>query len=208
MKSTRLLFLTFVSLTLVSTLTTSVQAQDQGDTGADTGTTTTQNQGTTDASSVGLSDDRFSIDRGDTIGGGSDAAGFGVAAESGGARGGTTFGGGGFGGLGGLGGLNNLFGGGFGAGGQGSSQPIIRTRIRSAIQAPPVPPAQVQAGARRTLSQLPSQRQFGRVNVQMQGRTAVLSGAVGNDRDRRMAQLLMRLEPGVNNVQNQIRVQP
>ena len=46
------------------------------------------------------------------------------------------------------------------------------------------------------------------VNVQINDRTAVLEGTVAYESDRRMSELLLRLEPGVSGVQNRISVAP
>ncbi|MEM9826368.1 MAG: BON domain-containing protein, partial [Planctomycetota bacterium] len=46
------------------------------------------------------------------------------------------------------------------------------------------------------------------VQVQMQDGTAIMTGTVATERDRRMSQLLMRLEPGVRRVDNRVRLQP
>jgi hypothetical protein len=149
----------------------------------------------------------FTIERGATIGG-STGAGFGLGAETGGVGGFSAggIGGGGLGAFGGLGGLNSLFGGGLG--GSTQSKPIIRTRIRSAIKVDPISPARVQQMATTTLRQSPVQRRLPGVNVQMLGRTAVVSGTVSNQSDRRMAELLLRLEPGVSQVDNRVVVSP
>lgn len=117
--------------------------------------------------------------------------------------------GGGFGGLGGgLGGLGGLFGGAFGQGAGTSTTPAIRTRLRSAIETAPLPAGQVQQSASRTLNRLPARAYSPNVRVQVVGRTAILQGSVQSDRDRRMSQLLMRLEPGVSRIQNNLIVQP
>lgn len=42
----------------------------------------------------------------------------------------------------------------------------------------------------------------------MVGRTAVLSGVASTQQDRRMSELLMRLEPGVYAIQNNVVVRP
>lgn len=154
------------------------------------------------------------IERGDSVGStASTGAGFSdVSAASGG--GGNARGGG----LGGLGG----FGGGFGGGGFGglgnlfgnlnnqssSSKPIIRVRMRSAINVPLKPPTQVQQTATRRFRSLANRPQLNGIQVQMNGRTAVISGSVGSERDRRMSELLIRLEPGVSSVDNQVVVSP
>ena len=44
------------------------------------------------------------------------------------------------------------------------------------------------------------------IRVTMEGRTAVLTGLVSTERERRMSQLLVQLEPGVRQVDNRISV--
>ena len=176
---------------------------------AGTGGSTNTGQGTSMADlSTEVDTSAFAtIDRGATIGGTTEV-GFGLGSEAGGgARSTGGIGGGGLGAFGGLGGLNSLFGGGLGGSAQ-SSKPIIRTRIRSAIQVDPIPPARVQQTATTRLRKLPLQRNLAGVNVQMFGRTAVVSGTVGSERDRRMTELLLRLEPGVSKVDNRVVVSP
>lgn len=150
-----------------------------------------------------------SIERGNTIGAAS-TSGFGLGDDGGSGTGARStgvggIGGGGlgaFGGLGGFGALNNLFGGGLG--GQQSTRPILRTRLRSAIKVAPVSPVVVQQQASSRLQTVASERQFRGVNLQMVGRTAVLTGTVGSESDRRMTELLLRLEPGVSQVDNRV----
>lgn len=147
------------------------------------------------------------IDRSDTAG--SNVATVGREEDAAGARA-TTGGLGGLGGLGGggfggLGGLGNLFG--FGnAGGAQNNQRPIRTRLRSAINVPPTPTAVVQRNAMSRFTSLPSTPALRGVNVVMRDRTAILTGVVKTKSDRRMSELLMRLEPGVKAVENQITV--
>ncbi|MDV6032280.1 MAG: BON domain-containing protein [Phycisphaera sp. RhM] len=144
------------------------------------------------------------IERGDSIGTATNQ-GFGVVAEAGGTAGRTAggAGGGGFGG-GGLGGLFGALGGAFGGQGTSTQKPIIRVRLRSAIEVPPRPTTEIQQSARRTLNRLPPSSRIRGVNVTMDGRTAVLTGSVASEKDRRMSELLMRLEPGVNQVDNRV----
>lgn len=147
------------------------------------------------------------IDRGDTVGStGSTGTGFSDVGGATGARG--TGGFGGFGGGGGLGGLGSLFGFGGGNAGSQSTRPPIRTRLRSAINVPLTPPQVVQQVASRRLQTLPYQARMPGVNVTMQGKTAVISGVVSSERERRMSELLMRLEPGVRSVDNRVVVVP
>jgi hypothetical protein len=175
---------------------------DTGDGGADTGTGTSAPATTLDAETA------FSaIERGDTIGS-TDSTGRGfsnASAATGGGGGGGLGGQGGFGG-GGFGGLGNLFGN-FNTGGQ-STKPAIRTRMRSAINVQATPPARVQQIATLRFRSLATQPQLRGIQVAMQGKTAVISGVVSSDRDRRMSELLMRLEPGVQRVDNQVVVSP
>ncbi|MCC9655210.1 BON domain-containing protein [Rhodopirellula halodulae] len=150
-----------------------------------------------------------------------------AASTAGGGTGGgarSTFGGGGFGGGGGLGAaFGSLFGGNnFGGGGGGATAPI-RTRLRSAVTGPGLQAADVQRAANARLrgsSNLTSTRgnvpglrnsngsRYAGVNVQIENRTATLTGSVANESDRRMTELLMRLEPGVSRVNNQLSVAP
>ncbi|MEM6472221.1 MAG: BON domain-containing protein, partial [Planctomycetota bacterium] len=149
------------------------------------------------------------IERGSSIGS-SSTQGFGVVAESGGTGGfgggSSFFGGGGGGGLGGLGGLFGGFGNAFGGQGAQSTRPTLRVRLKSAIQMAPPTAAQRQQSARRALARVPSTIQLRGVRVAMDGQTAVLSGSVQSSRERRMAELLMKLEPGVRGVDNQLSV--
>lgn len=206
------------SAALVLTLALSVSASAQQDGGATGGTGldpvagTGTGTGTGDTGSFGTldADEIFSgIDRGDAIGStGNTGTGFSdLDANAGGGRG-ATGGIGGFGGGGGLGGLGALFGLGGGGAGSQTTRPAIRTRLRSAINVQLTSPAVVQRVATQRLRSLTNQPQLRGINVSMQGKTAVISGVVRTDRDRRMSELLMRLEPGVGRVDNQVIVMP
>lgn len=129
------------------------------------------------------------------------------------------------------------FGGGFGAAfgnlfnnnnaNSSNSTPPIRTRLRSRVELPAgvmqsrLPRQAVAENRFRTAGTLKprtdasSGASFGTaanaysgVNVQIQDQTAILNGTVANESDRRMSELLMRLEPGVAKVQNRISVSP
>ncbi|MEM6364119.1 MAG: BON domain-containing protein [Planctomycetota bacterium] len=132
-------------------------------------------------------------------------------------------GGGGFGGGGFAGGLGAAFGNLFGGGNNNnasSASPAIRTRLRSAIT-----PLNSNAVGTPMISGLSVQRRqaqerlarvgpiagritspFADVRVDVQQRTATLSGTVTAESDRRMSELIMRLEPGVSRVDNRITV--
>jgi hypothetical protein len=209
-----LLFSAPLVLTLAMSISVSAQQTGGDATGGQTGT-----GGTATATDTGIggggtgafgtldADTIFSgIERGEAVGStGSTGTGFsGVDANAGGGRAGGIggFGGGGLGGLGALFGLGNA-----GAGSQ-TTRPAIRTRLRSAINVQLTSPAVVQQVATQRLRSLSSQPQLRGINVSMQGKTAVISGVVRTDRDRRMSELLMRLEPGVGSVNNQVIVMP
>ncbi|MCA9138268.1 MAG: BON domain-containing protein [Planctomycetales bacterium] len=148
------------------------------------------------------------IDRGESVGTAS-TQGFGLTAEStGGVTGAGRTGGGGGGGFGGggLGGLFGALGSAFGGQSASSQKPTIRVRLRSAVDVAPLAAEQVQFSARRALSVTPRSGMRG-VNVVMDGRTAILQGVVGSEKDRRMSELLIRLEPGVSRVDNQVVVE-
>ncbi len=152
------------------------------------------------------SDTVFGIDRGDNVGASSSTVqGFSTVGGAGAAGTGAT---GGFGGMGGLGGLGGLFGGAFNQmnqSQQGSTR-AVRTRLRSAVQVAPTNPQQVAAGFSQRIQTSPSAARFRNTNVVVDGRTATLSGQVGSAADQRMAQLLLRLEPGVSRVESRLEV--
>lgn len=146
------------------------------------------------------------VERGSTVGASSETVqGLGNTEAAGGATGGRAAGG--FGGLGGigLGGLGGLGFGGFGGlGGATTNEPAIRTRLRSAVDVAPLPSAQIQQSAQSRFYRSPASSKFNGVQVQMVEGTAVLRGVVTSEKDRRMSELLMRLEPGVRQVANEI----
>jgi hypothetical protein len=115
--------------------------------------------------------------------------------------------GGGLGGFGGIGGFGRLFDS-FAPGSTEAAKPIIRTRLRSAVQVRPRAPEQVGLTATRRLQTLPGRPELRGISVRMQGRTAIIQGRVQNESDRRMSELLMRLEPGVSRVDNRVVVAP
>ncbi|WP_372719569.1 BON domain-containing protein [Novipirellula sp.] len=195
------------------------QQTQTGNTGTGTGTTntgtgttggTTTGGGTATGGSTVDADQAFSqIQRGTTIGAtASTGAGFndlGGAASGIGSAGG--FGGlGGFGGAGGgFGGLGGLFG---NAAASTSSRPVIRTRLRSAIEVTPRTSTQIQRSATQRMVTLPSQSRIPGVNIRVEDGNAILEGVVGTEKERRMSELLLRLEPGVKSVENRISLSP
>jgi len=115
--------------------------------------------------------------------------------------------GGGLGGFGGVGGFGGLFDS-MNSDSSQNSKPLIRTRMRSAVRVQARAPAQVGRIATGRFRSLTSRPQLRGVSVTMQGRTAIIHGSVRNESDRRMSQLLIRLEPGVSRIDNRVVVQP
>jgi hypothetical protein len=125
---------------------------------------------------------------------------------------GTTGGLGGLGGLGGFGGLGGLSGLGLNPFGTTStttdSKPTIRTRLRSEVDIPARSVSNVQNSVQQQAVRNYSQPRFQGVGTSFEGSNAVIRGTVSNEKDRRMAELLLRLEPGISTVENRIIVAP
>ena len=197
--------------TLVLLFATTVQAQN---TGTGTGTTggTTTGTGTTGTTGTGTTGTNFSPATGFTqltnTGAGASMDSVRNLGTTGVAGGGTTT----TGGRGGGGGLGGFSLGGFGASGFGQSstqaQPALRTRLRSSVSVAPLQTQQIQSSAQSRFYQTPATSRLTGVQVNMIDGTAVTNGVVRSEKDRRMSELLMRLEPGVRNVNNQVIVSP
>ncbi|WP_146578855.1 BON domain-containing protein [Neorhodopirellula pilleata] len=146
-----------------------------------------------------------------------------AAQSTGGTTAGRSGGLGGFGGGGG--GLGAAFGNLFGNSNSQSSNnstPPIRTRLRAAVDLSPsigtnptISGVTATSRLRQSSTLQPggvyggvSGGRYNGVAIQMQGRTAVLTGQVRTEADRRMSHLMMRLEPGVSEVQNRIELSP
>ncbi len=175
-----------------------------GNTG--TGNTGNGNTSTGNGASSSAASAFSGIQRGNSVGAtAGTGAGFGLGAtQAAGGLGG--FGGaGGFGGLGGLGGFGNMLG---NTGGSSSTKPTIRTRLRSAIEVAPPTTFQVQQSATQHFMSVPNADRFSGVNINVQQGTTVLGGVVRSERERRMSELLLRLEPGVQRIENRIIVSP
>ncbi|MCA9115766.1 MAG: BON domain-containing protein [Planctomycetaceae bacterium] len=91
--------------------------------------------------------------------------------------------------------------------GQGS-RPVFRPRVEIAFSYPRASPADVRQAASTRFS-LISRRYPQLAGVQLTGGpegTIVLTGTVADERSRRMAEHLLRLEPGVRKIDNQLAV--
>ena len=89
-------------------------------------------------------------------------------------------------------------------------------RLKVSFDFAPRPTAEVSTDLTRRLQsslQSPLQSSLmreaaGSIEVSKEGTTAILRGEVASERDRRLARLLLLLEPGISNVQNQLIVSP
>ena len=125
---------------------------------------------------------------------------------------------GGMGGIGGMGGMGMGMGGfggmsPFGASPFGASSaaatPNVRVRLRGDIQVPVQPPLAVQSRVQRqVLNNSPIRRRVNGMSVSILDGVATISGTANTEQDRRMAELVLRLEPGVRQINNQIVIAP
>ena len=67
-------------------------------------------------------------------------------------------------------------------------------------------PEAVQSAVARHLARSPAIRWTGPWEVSVEGRTAILRGAVATARDRELAEALVQFEPGISDVQNDLQV--
>jgi hypothetical protein len=92
-------------------------------------------------------------------------------------------------------------------------RPPVRVKLTVAFDNPPPPPtgdapagnpglATVNVGAQ--VQGLLDRRGVNGATVAMEGRTAVLRGSVANDRERRLAERIVGLEPGISAVRNEL----
>lgn len=128
-----------------------------------------------------------------------------------GARGVSGAGAGGIGGLGGGAGLGTSS---FGLNQFGTTTasseatPSVRTRLSSGVVMVPSSQALSQGTVQQNASRSMAQTRFRGVGVTVTNSTTVIGGTVKNESDRRMAELLLRLEPGVSRVENRVTVVP
>lgn len=123
-------------------------------------------------------------------------------ARTGGMRGGM----GGFGGFGGFGGLGRFGTSSLNAN-RSSQRPTVRTRLASAIELPAAGTAAAIAAESRVATRVatsPARRIVNGYEVDVVDGVATISGVANDAHDRRMAELLLKLEPGVRSVDNQI----
>ena len=98
---------------------------------------------------------------------------------------------------------------GFGSGMNGNTTrrpPAVRTTLTLGFELGRGPGAEVSSTIAEHLVALPALHWQGPVQVEMQGRTAILRGMAATEHDRDLAERVVRLEATVDQVQNQIAV--
>jgi hypothetical protein len=89
-------------------------------------------------------------------------------------------------------------------------QQVSKARVLTTIGFNYAPPTRVDVAAtlQQRLEKSPRIARVGPITVQLEGRTAVLSGTVATAHDRELAALVARLEAGVGEVRNELQVAP
>ena len=96
--------------------------------------------------------------------------------------------------------------GGFGMQNQNDPKMSLRIPFRIGFTVNRAAPELVQSRAQTRLQRIPALAKYVGVTVQMDGRTAVLYGTVGTERDKRLVELVLRLEPGIRTIENELTV--
>lgn len=80
----------------------------------------------------------------------------------------------------------------------------IRTTLRVAFDCPQPAPDRISTSLARRLAELPANQNRSPIQVQVRGRTAILRGEVSTEHDRAIMEQVVRLEPGIEAVKNEI----
>ena len=113
--------------------------------------------------------------------------------------------------VGGLGGLGGLGGGGLGGGGMGSTSAQAKKQIRPIVK-PDIEVERVSAkttatNAQQRLSRIQFPKKLRGVTSSVEGDVVVLRGEVATESDKKMVERLLKLEPGIDSVRNEVKVQ-
>ena len=95
----------------------------------------------------------------------------------------------------------------------GAASPRTRARmydprLKVGFGFAPRPTAEVSTHLTRRLQSSLALEGTGSIEMSQKGGTAILSGEVASERDRRLARLLLLLEPGISTVENRLTVRP
>jgi hypothetical protein len=91
-----------------------------------------------------------------------------------------------------------------GAGMSGTTQPS--TTLRADVNAPPAVSSELTRRLAKSLAAAQSLSNGSKIAVAMDGTSIVLRGNVSSDNEKRVAEALVRLEPGVDSVRNELQV--
>jgi hypothetical protein len=91
---------------------------------------------------------------------------------------------------------------------QNQTPSAVRVRLEPAFDLPTAPSSETTALNEARLNQTVAERVSRTARVEINGRTAILQGSVDTDRERALLERLVRLEPGVSEVQNRLTVSP
>ena len=80
--------------------------------------------------------------------------------------------------------------------------PAVHLQLRPEFDYPSTPAVVVQSNIQTRLVEVMQNRSVDAPQVEMDGRTATLRGTVGSDRDKALVAQLVRLEPGISEVEN------
>jgi hypothetical protein len=87
----------------------------------------------------------------------------------------------------------------------GTNIPIsYATEVR--FPAPPIVPSQLQLELQGVVNRTSMVRQPANIRVEVAGNTVILRGRVADDDERRLVEGMVRLEPGVHEVRNELTV--
>lgn len=89
---------------------------------------------------------------------------------------------------------------------QNAAPPPVRVRLEPAFDVPTVPAVHDKFNVETRLGRAISRAGIGSVRVQLNGRTAVISGVATSVHDRALAAQLAALEPGVSQVENRVTI--
>ncbi len=93
-------------------------------------------------------------------------------------------------------------------GGRNTTRSTIRIPLRLGFAAKPISVPQFTAKFEGRIANLHGLSTIGPIRVTMEGSTAVLKGVVASEQDRQMAEGVALLEPEVETVRNELKVQP
>lgn len=99
-----------------------------------------------------------------------------------------------------------MYGGGMNRGQGQVNRPMIRTTLTADITRPASDPQKLSSSLAQQLEKMPALRWTTPAQVEFRGRTAILRGVVATQHDRDLAARVARLDPAVDQVQNDLTV--